>query len=148
FLALDAETLIRQNPTVLHNISCTPKIGFSGAPTRPRSDFYITIGAPHLPRHALMLHPRTGSVPLPPSSNFTQVQLTVEVRKSTGQLIKNCIIPYSNAPGVTTWKSTVVARDESWNETLRLRLEGEDISKLHVFISLASVAHAPVALAW
>ena len=34
----DAERLIEKTPTLLHSIKQTKKIGFSGAPTRSRSD--------------------------------------------------------------------------------------------------------------
>ena len=148
FTSPDADSLIKATPTLLHNINCAQKIGFSGAPTKPRSDIYITLGNPILPRHALLLHPKLGSCTLPASSYFNSLQISLEVRRPNGEKIEDCIFSASNAPGVTVWKSLVVARDESWNQTIRLALDEEDVPSAHLFIVLSSVPHAPTALAW
>ena len=59
FLDPDADNLIRMTPTLLHNISKTAKIGFSGAPTKPRSAIYVTLQQPVLPGQASS-HTRKG----------------------------------------------------------------------------------------
>ncbi|RPB00941.1 hypothetical protein L873DRAFT_1788560 [Choiromyces venosus 120613-1] len=148
FTSPDADSLIKATPTLLHNINCAQKIGFSGAPTKPRSDIYITLGNPILPRHALLLHPKLGSCALPASSYFNSLQMSLEVRRPNGEKIKDCIFSASNTTGVTVWKSVVVARDESWNQTIRLALDEEDVPSAHLFMVLSSVPHAPTALAW
>ncbi|CAZ79583.1 unnamed protein product [Tuber melanosporum] len=148
FTSPDADSLIKATPTLLHNINCAQKIGFSGAPTKPRSDIYITLGNPILPRHALLLHPKLGSCALPASSHFNSLQISLEVRRPNGERIKDCIFSASNIPGVTVWKSVVVARDESWNQTIRLALDEEDVPSAHLFMVLSGVPHAPTALAW
>src|SRR5690606_41827714 len=48
-----------------------------------------------------------------------------------------CIIPYSNGPAQTYWKSSVVTRDESWNETIRIRLAEEDVPLVHIYITVS-----------
>ena len=144
----DAAGLIKSTPTLLHKINITEKMGFSGAPTKPRSDIYITLCNPHLPRHALLLHPKTGSVQLPPSSHFNALQIALEVRKPSGERIKNCIFPSSNMDGKTVWRSTVVTRDESWNETIKLVLDEEDVPNVHLFMTLSSIPNHAVALAY
>ncbi|PWW73882.1 hypothetical protein C7212DRAFT_283922 [Tuber magnatum] len=148
FTSPDADSLIKATPTLLHNINCAQKIGFSGAPTKPRSDIYITLGNPILPRQALLLHPKLGSSALPASSHFNSLQISLEVRRPNGEKIRDCIFSASNTPGVTVWKSVVVARDESWNQTIRLALDEEDVPSAHLFMVLSGVPHAPTALAW
>ncbi|CUS08993.1 unnamed protein product [Tuber aestivum] len=148
FTSPDADSLIKATPTLLHNISCAQKIGFSGAPTKPRSDIYVTLGNPILPRQALLLHPKLGSCALPAPSRFDSLQISLEVRRPNGERIKDCIFSASNTPGVTVWKSVVVARDESWNQTIRLALDEEDVPSAHLFMVLSSVPHTPTALAW
>ncbi|KAF8460036.1 hypothetical protein BDZ91DRAFT_833344 [Kalaharituber pfeilii] len=144
----DPAQLIKENPTLLHKVNTTEKMGFSGAPTKPRSDIYVTLCNPHLPRHALLLHPKTGSVALPPSSNFNALQISLEVRKPSGERIKDCIFPSSNMPGKTVWKSTVICRDESWNETIKLVLDEDDVPNVHLFMTLSSIPNHAVALAY
>ena len=48
--SLDLDSLIRTTPTLLHNIHTTQKLGFSGVPSKPRSDIYLTITEPLYPR--------------------------------------------------------------------------------------------------
>lgn len=96
----------------------------------------------------MFLHPKLGSCALPPSSYFNSLQVSLEVRRPNGEKIKDCIFPSSNSPGLTVWKSVVVARDESWNQTIRLALDDEDVRSAHLFIVLSSVPHAPTALSW
>ena len=59
----DADALIKKTPTLLQNISQTRKIGFIGAPSKPRSDIYLTLTEAALPRHAFLAHPKSGIVP-------------------------------------------------------------------------------------
>lgn len=148
FAAPDADALVKNTPTLLHSVNCAQKIGFSGAPTRPRSDIYVTLNSAVLPRHGMLLHPKMGSCPLPSASYFNALQVSLEVRRPNGEQIKDCIFAASNVPGVTVWKSVVVGRDESWNETIKLVLEEEDVPNAHVFMTVSSVPSAPTALAW
>ncbi|KAK7208858.1 hypothetical protein V2G26_016036 [Clonostachys chloroleuca] len=39
----DANALIKSTPTILSGVSKTNRLGFSGAPSKPRSDIYITL---------------------------------------------------------------------------------------------------------
>lgn len=148
FAAPDADALVKNTPTLLHSVNCAQKIGFSGAPTRPRSDIYMTLTAAVLPRHGMLLHPKMGSCPLPPSSALGTIQVSLEVRRPNGEQIKDCIFAASNTPGLTVWKSVVVGRDESWNETIKLVLAEEDVPTAHVFMTMSNVPGPPVALAW
>ena len=148
FLSSDADSLIRKTPTLLHHVSKTPKIGFSGAPTKPRSDIYITLSSPHLPPQALFSHPERGTVQLPTTLNMHNVQLTLEVRKSSGERIEHCIFPSSNSPGLTAWRTTAIERGDSWNQTIKLIIPSEEVVNAHLIMSIADAPGFPFALSW
>ncbi|MCJ1253937.1 hypothetical protein MMC24_001751 [Lignoscripta atroalba] len=148
FVSDEAEALIRKTPTLLHNISRTPKIGFSGAPTKPRSDIYLTLSEASLPAQALLSHPERGTVQLSPSSSMRNVQLTLEVRKATGDRIDHCIFPSSTGPGLTAWRTPAVDRGETWNQTIKLVVPSEDVPTAHLIMSVADAPGFPFALCW
>ncbi|KAK8247296.1 putative SH3 and Ded_cyto domain protein [Phyllosticta capitalensis] len=144
----DAETLIKKTPTLLHNVVQSKKIGFSGAPTKYRSDIYLTLRAPFLPQNCFLAHPKSGSVALGQSSNMANLQLTLEVRKASGDRIENCIFPAGNSNGHTAWRTTAIERGESWNLTIRFAINPEDVAGSHVVMSLADAPGFPFALCW
>ena len=148
FVSPDAQTLIRTTPTLLHNIQITPKMGFSGAPTKPRSDIYITIREPVLPLGASLSHPERGSVDAPHPSDLQNLQLTLEVRKITGERIDRCIFPSSESVGQTAWRSTAISRGEGWHQTFKLVIPTEDVPVSHIIMSIADFPGFPFALAW
>lgn len=148
FVHPDAEGLIQKTPTMLHNIKQTRKIGFSGAPTKPRSDIYVTLVEPFLPRNAFLAHPKTGTVPLIQSSPMESLQLTIEVRKSSGERIEGCIFPSTNSTGHTAWRTTAVERGEGWNATIRLAIDPQDVPGSHLVMSVADAPGFPFALCW
>ncbi|KAF2089858.1 hypothetical protein K490DRAFT_36278, partial [Saccharata proteae CBS 121410] len=148
FATADAEALIKKTPTLLHGVSQTKKIGFSGAPTKPRSDIYLTLSEPHLPRNAQLSHPKSWQVGLGSNSSMANLQLTLEVRKSTGERIENCIFPSGNSVGHTAWRTTACERGEAWNTTIRLAISPDDVPGSHVVMSLADAPGFPFALSW
>ena len=148
FSMFDAGSLIRQTPTLLHKISETRKIGFSGAPTRPRSDIYITLKDLLLPANAFLSHPKTGTVPLGAQNGLANLQLTLEVRKSTGERMEGCIFPSCNSAGHTAWRTTTVEKGEAWNTTIRLAIHPDDVPGSHIVMSVADAPGFPFALCW
>ncbi|KAF2994922.1 hypothetical protein E8E13_000878 [Curvularia kusanoi] len=148
FVHPDAEGLIAKTPTMLHNIKQTRKIGFSGAPTKPRSDIYVTLTNPFLPKNAFLAHPKSGTVPLVQSSPMDSLQLTIEVRKSSGERIEGCIYPSTNSAGHTAWRTTAVERGEGWNATVRLAIDPQDVPGSHLIMSVADAPGFPFALCW
>ncbi|KAE9969385.1 hypothetical protein EG328_006889 [Venturia inaequalis] len=144
----DAESLIRMTPTLLQNISQTRRIGFSGAPSKARSDIYLTLTESVLPRHAFLAHPKSGTVPLGTQQGLANLQLTLEVRRSTGQRIENCIFPSCNSQGHTAWRTTAAERGEPWNLTIRLAISPEDVPGSHIVMSVADLPGFPFALCW
>ncbi|KAK6359258.1 hypothetical protein TWF696_000421 [Orbilia brochopaga] len=149
FISPDADNLIKSLPTILQDVTVTPKIGFSGAPTRSRSDIYITLKGPIIPRHGVLVHPKTGSYPFP---NIKSLQMTMEVRTQDGAVVSDCISSASNKPCVTTWVSCLAHAHEAWNETVKLVVPDSLVRESHLFMRLSASPNEggglPFALAW
>ncbi|KAI9677148.1 MAG: hypothetical protein M1829_002722 [Trizodia sp. TS-e1964] len=144
----DASVLIKKTPTLLQNISCTNKIGFSGAPTKPRSDIYLELSEAFLPRQALLSHPKSGSIPLPHNMSFSQLHVALEVRQSNGEKVEQAILASSNSAAATNWLSMAVERGESWKQTIKLEIAPEMVTSCHVFITLMDAPGHIVAFSW
>ena len=142
----DADALIKATPTTLSGITKTKKMGFSGAPTKPRSDIYLTVDGASLTRQTLLSRFAGNATGLSFVSG-ANLQLTLEVRRASGDRIENCIFPSSNSEGLSAWKSTAVERGESWDQTLRLSLPPQDVASSHVVMFLADIPHPPFAVA-
>lgn len=148
FASPDAHDLILKTPTLLQNVLPTPKIDFPGAPTKPRSDIYVTISEAVLPRQALLSHPQRGTVQISSSLELKNVQLTLEVRKKNGERIERCIFPGSNSPGQTAWRTSAVERGEGWNQMIKLAIPTADVPDAHLIMSIADAPGFPFALSW
>ena len=148
FVCPDSEELIIKTPTLLQKIPQTPKLGFSGAPKKPRSDIYLTLSEAYLPVKALLSHPERGPVPLPSDVDYNNVQLTLEVRKKNGERIERCIYPYSNSPGITAWRTFALERGTSWDQVVKLVLPKDDVPEAHLIMSVANAPNFPFALCW
>ncbi|KAL1585688.1 hypothetical protein WHR41_05956 [Cladosporium halotolerans] len=148
--SLDLDSLIRTAPTLLHNIHTTQKLGFSGVPSKPRSDIYLTITEPLIPKNAQLAHSKYGNVPLSQrcQSALANLQLTLEVRKASGERVEDCIFTSSNHQGHIAWRTTGVEKGEAWNQTIRLSVPAEDVPGCHVVMSIADSPNFPFALAW
>ncbi|KAB5585577.1 hypothetical protein GE09DRAFT_1048672 [Coniochaeta sp. 2T2.1] len=144
----DADLLIKATPTVLSGICKTSKIGFAGAPTKSRSDFYVTIDEAILSRQTLLS--RFGSSPgsLPSSLHGNNLQVTLEVRKSTGERVDNCIFASSNTDAVSTWKTVAAERGEPWKQTIRLLVAPQDVQGSHLMFHISDLPGHPFAVAY
>ena len=148
FTGPDASILINNTPTLLQNISRTPKLGFSGAPTKARSDIYLTLSEAFLPAQALLSHPERGTVAVSPSLALRNVQLTLEVRRKSGERIENCIFPSSNNISQTAWRTCAAERGEPWNQTVKLVIPNDDVPEAHLIMSVADAPGFPFALSY
>ncbi|ORY56105.1 SH3 domain-containing protein [Pseudomassariella vexata] len=144
----DPDALIKATPTLLSGISKTHKMGISGAPTKPRSDIYVTINEAVLSRQSLMSRFGGSATTISSSMLGANLIVTVEVRRQSGERIEGCIYPSSNADGLTTWKSFAVERGEPWNQTLRLLLLPTDVQTAHLVMTVADLPNAPFAVSY
>ncbi|KAL5339059.1 hypothetical protein BJX70DRAFT_398053 [Aspergillus crustosus] len=149
YLDSDADSLIRKNPTIMHDIVQTRRIGFSQAPTKPRSDIYVTISHATFPPEALLSHPHTGQIPLTAYTGLRNLQLTLEVRTASGARVDKCVFPTSsNTTPITAWRTTMTEKGKPWNQTIRLNIPADQIPGSHVIMSVADAPEFPFALAW
>ena len=148
FVAPDAETLVRTNPTSMHMVTQTQKIGFSEAPTKPRSDIYLTLSEAKIPRDALLSHPESGLVQISGAFAMRNLQLTMEVRDGSGKRIERCIHPSSNSTGFTAWRTTVTEVGTRWDQTICLKIPKEQVPGSHLIMSVADAPEFPFALSW
>ncbi|KAJ5503509.1 hypothetical protein N7463_006383 [Penicillium fimorum] len=148
FASSDAEFLIRQNPTILHDVVQTQRIGFAKAPTKPRSDIYVTLSQAVFPTDALLSHPQAGQIPLQATTGLHNLQLTLEVRDAQGARIDKCVFPSSSNTSNTAWRTTIAQRGSPWNQTIRLKIPTEQIPGSHMVMSVADAPEFPFALAW
>lgn len=143
----DADTLIKSTPTILSGVSKTSRIGFSGAPTRPRSDIYLTLNTAALAKQNLLSRYGGSATSLPPGMQASNLQVTLEVRHRSGAKIECCIFPSSNSSGMTTFKTVAAERGEAWNQTLRLSLPADDVPNAHVVMFMSDMPNPPFAVA-
>lgn len=148
FRDVSSDNLIQETPTFLHNITTSPRLGFVGAPSKTRSDIYLTLQKPTIRENALLSHPRLGSVPMSSDTNVANLQLTLEVRNAAGERIDHCIFPSSNSTGHTAWRTMAVESGEFWNQTIRLAIQPGDVPGAHIIMSLAEGYNFPFALCW
>ena len=148
FVGPDADILIRENPTTLHDVMQTRRIGFSEPPTKPRSDIYVTLSNATFPSGALLSHPHVGQIPVQVGGGLHNVQLTLEVRTSTGQRLERCIFPCSDDRSYSAWRTTVARRGSPWNETIRLQIGRDQVPESHLVMSVADAPDFPFGIAW
>ena len=144
----NADDLIQKNPTSMHMVTKTNKIGFSEAPTQPRSDIYLTISEALIPQGAMLAHPESGQVPLAKAGNLQNLQLTMEVRNASGKRIDDCIFPSSNSSGHTAWRTNAAEQGSRWDQTVCLKIPPEEVPGSHLIMSMANAPEFPFALSW
>lgn len=144
----DCDVLIKATPTLLAGTSKTRKIGFSGAPTKPRSDIYMTVESAMLSKQTLLSKFGSSATPMPGNLPGNNLQVTLEVRRSSGEPIEGCIFPSANSDALDAWKTIAVEAGEPWRQTLRLNLKDEDVPDAHVVAFLANTPNAPFAVAY
>lgn len=144
----DADALIKATPTVLSGICKTNKMGFAGAPTKPRSDIFMTIDEAILSRQTLLSRYGASPAPIPSGMHGNNLQVTLEVRKSTGERIDNCIYASSNTEAVTTWRTVATDTGDPWKQTIRLVIAPQDVYGSHVILHIADMPNPPFAVAY
>ncbi|OAG34794.1 hypothetical protein AYO21_11050 [Fonsecaea monophora] len=147
YTAPEADTLIKNTPTSMHMITKTQKMGFSEAPSKPRSDIYLTLSKAVLTQGSYLSHPEINVAPVKAHS-LQNLQLTMEVRDNAGRRVEHCIFPSSNGAGVTAFRTNAVELDHKWDQTLCLRVPTEKVPESHVVLSIADAPEFPFALAW
>ncbi|KAK4943809.1 Deoxycytidine kinase 1 [Elasticomyces elasticus] len=147
FTAPDADALIKNNATLMHLVTKTPKMGFSEAPSKPRTDIYLRLNKATITPGALLSHPDLNVAPIK-AAWMQNLQLTMEVRDGFGRRVEHCINPSSNGAGVTAFRTNAVELDGAWDQTLCLRIPTEKVPESHLVLSIADAPEFPFGLAW
>lgn len=147
FSAPEADTLIRNNPTSMYMVSQSQKMGFSEAPSKTRSDIYLTLSKADIAQHAQLSHPELGPTPIK-SATLLNLQLTMEVRDSSGRRVEQCIHVSSNSAGVTAFRTNAAELGTDWDQTVCLRIPAHKVPECHLVLSIADAPEFPFALAW
>lgn len=142
----DAATLISTKPTELSGVTLISKIGFSGAPTKPRNDVYLTIDRATLPDKAVLSRANGGNTGFSPRSDLNSVYVKLEVRDHKGATIACAIQSCSNGQPTSAYETTVVGRNEAWDETIRVNISPEDVKGAHLHMSLSDAPHSAFAV--
>ncbi|KAI0181685.1 hypothetical protein GGR52DRAFT_578001 [Hypoxylon sp. FL1284] len=148
FNSPDADGLIKATPTLLSGIGKTNKMGFSGAPTKPRSDIYLTLSDALMSRQNLLSRYGASATSLPSNVHGENLMVSLEVRRQSGERIEDCVYSSSNSDALTTWRSFAVERGEHWDQTLRLSLLPTDVSTAHVVFTVSDLPGLPFAIAY
>ncbi|KAI9782873.1 MAG: hypothetical protein M1816_001654 [Peltula sp. TS41687] len=148
FIRSDVNTLVKNTPTLLYNVTRTERMGYSGMLGKEQAGVYLTLVQPFLPSHALLSHPKSGYASLPSNMDLSNLLLTLEVRNTAGERIENCVFPSSNSTGLSIWQSTVVEAGNSWNEVIKLVLTSDLVPHCHVMMTLSNPAYEPFAVGW
>ncbi|KPI43666.1 Dedicator of cytokinesis protein 1 [Cyphellophora attinorum] len=141
------ESLITNNPTTMFGVCQSKKIGFSEAPSKTRSDIYLTLSRANIAQGAQLSHPEIGPTPIKPSS-LLNMQLTMEVRDVTGRRVEQCIHVSSNSVGVTAFRTNAAELGSDWDQTVCLRIPAARVPECHLVLSIADAPEFPFALAW
>lgn len=144
----DADALVKSTPTLLAGITKTSKMGFSGAPSKPRSDIYVTLDQALLSRQNLISRFGGSATSMPAHVQGGNLQVTLEVRRQSGELVEHCMFPSSNSHALSTWKSIAAERGEPWNQTIRLSLQPPDVTSAHLVMTLSDLPGSPFAIAY
>ncbi|KAF8135611.1 hypothetical protein EV363DRAFT_1396094 [Boletus edulis] len=135
----DVSTIIKENMSFLQDIPLTLRLGFPDVvfPGDVRNELYIKLWSGEFPT----LHAQSARLsmvnfarPGPASQN---VQVTVEVRDASGNMVENAISLGSGEPPVTQFHSLVFARNSqpTYGELIKLQLPLRGVPDWHLFFT-------------
>lgn len=137
----DADTIIRENSSLLHDTPLTLRLGFPDVvfPGDVRNELYIKLWSGDFSSSqtngarrsfANFARGQVGTV----SSN---VQVSIEVRDQSGRLVESVISRCSGEPEVTTWNSMVFQRSSqpTFGELIKVKLPASGAQQWHLFFT-------------
>ncbi|GJE96717.1 cytoplasmic protein [Phanerochaete sordida] len=136
----DADTIVRENSSLLHDTPLTLRLGFPDVvfPGDTRNELYIKLWNGDFSSTQTSTARR--------SFNFTRghvntvsgnVQVTMEVRGRDGRAIPNVITRCSGEPEISCWNSMVFQRTSqpTFNELLKVKLPSSGAQEWHLFFT-------------
>lgn len=135
----DASTIIKENMSLLQDIPLTLRLGFPDVvfPGDIRNELYIKLWSGEFPTshtQSARLSVANFARPGPSAQN---VQVTIEVRDSTGATMENAISLGAGEPPVTQFHSIVFARNHqpTYGELIKLQLPLRGVPDWHLFFT-------------
>ncbi|KAH7923945.1 hypothetical protein BV22DRAFT_1035772 [Leucogyrophana mollusca] len=135
----DAQTIIRENMSLLQDVPIALPLGFPDVvfPGDVRNELYIKLWSgefPSTPSGSARLSVVNFARPGPVSQN---AQVTMEVRDQNGNTVENAISMGSGEPNVTQFHSMVFQRNNqpTYGELTKLQLPLRDPPKWHLFFT-------------
>ncbi|OCH91820.1 cytoplasmic protein [Obba rivulosa] len=137
----DAETIVRENTSLLQDIPLSLRLGFPDVvfPGDVRNDVYVKLWSGDFPFS--QKENARGSVPTfarPLVRSVSgNVQVTIEVKDKDGRTIERAISQCSGEPAVTYFHSVVFQRTSqpTFNELVKLRLPYHGVQQWHLFFT-------------
>ncbi|KZT56696.1 hypothetical protein CALCODRAFT_483819 [Calocera cornea HHB12733] len=137
----DVKTIIRENPSLLHDTPITYRLGFPDVvfPSDVRNDVYIKLWSGDF--FSGTIGSNTGVSALRTSMSrgaSGNIQVTVEVRTAAGATVEGSISKGSGEPPVTYFHSLVYYKNNSptFGELLKLQLPPDLMQTCHLFFTL------------
>lgn len=137
----DADTVVRENSSLLHDIPLTLRLGFPDVvfPGDVRNELYIKLWSGDFPstqssvRRSFTPFSRVGSV----GTVSGNVQVSIEVKDQDGRTVENMISRCSGEPQITQWSSMVFQRTSqpTFGELVKVRLPTSGAQQWHLFFT-------------
>lgn len=138
----DAATIIKENPSLLQETPITNRLGFPDVvfPSDVRNEVYIKLwsGEFNVSTGGSSIRIRKGVAALAGSSaGPNSVEVSVEVRRQSGQVVENAIALGTGEPPITRFHSLVFYRNNTptYGELVKLVIPEQLMPECHLFFT-------------
>ncbi|KAG8934388.1 hypothetical protein FRC01_003345 [Tulasnella sp. 417] len=139
----DAQTIVRENPTLLQDAPITARLGFPDVvfPDDVRNEVYIKLWSGDFNASSAgssrSVQLRKGVAALAGSSNPANVEVSCEVRRQSGQVVDGAIALGTGEPPVTRFHSMVFYRNDTptYGELIKLLIPANIMQECHLFFT-------------
>ncbi|KIO32188.1 hypothetical protein M407DRAFT_67006 [Tulasnella calospora MUT 4182] len=139
----EAQTTVRENPTLLQDVPITARLGFPDVvfPDDVRNEVYIKLWSgdfnPSSTGSSGSVRLRKGVAALAGSSNPANVEVSCEVRRQSGQVVEAAIALGTGEPPVTRFRSMVFHRNDTptYGELIKLLIPANIMQECHLFFT-------------
>ena len=137
----NAQTIVKENTSLLLDTPLTLRLGFPDVvfPGEDRNELYIKLWSGDFPSSNNNAARRSVSPFVRGSGSFTtsNIQVTIEVRDTTGKVVENVISQGSSEPNVSQFHSLVFLRNNqpTFGELIKLTLPWVELPPWHLFFT-------------
>ncbi|KAI9456498.1 C2 domain in Dock180 and Zizimin proteins-domain-containing protein [Lactarius psammicola] len=137
----NAQTIVKENTSLLLDTPLTLRLGFPDVvfPGEDRNELYVKLWSGDFPSSNNNAARRSVSpfVRGPGSFTTSNIQVTIEVRDTTGKIVENVISQGAGEPNVSQFHSLVFLRNNqpTFNELIKLALPWFELPPWHLFFT-------------